>query len=619
MSVVKQTPEPEVSVENLFTPEWLSWLYRWSHRQKLEAGLVVLGIVLLVLGGASVFSLLHYFDDRYLPGTSIDDLNVTGLTTTEAFATLQASQSLPPHTLVIEFADKKISSSSAELDLQRDLKPALAKATTANQQQSLISKLGLILGWKNTTTQISTQLLYDTPAVLEMLSFLDEELRVEPNAPSVILGTSGSVSSLKVNAGSYGRQLQTSETSEQITQQLNAQPLALAQELTVKAQVASTGGQLSESQITAAKTRAERYVGKRRTLAGSDQRLHLTDRDLISLLAFPEGKADEKVNGLLDSWQKTMERPPTDAEFVYDPNTLVVTTFKPHRDGLTLDRFRTREQLLEALQEIETNDTPDQAEYSLALTLAAPQKSLATTNNLGINQVIGIGESEYDHSIPTRIHNVSHTSEKINNSIIKPGEEYSFNKALGDVSRATGFQPAYVIKNGQTVLGDGGGVCQVSTTLFRALLDGGLKISKRKAHSYRVSYYELTNKPGVDATVYSGDVDLRFVNDTKHHILIHTSVDTENLYMKIELYGTSDGRTADIVDHIIWDARPALATVFIPDPTLAPGTKKQIDWAASGIKAKFKNVIKDKNGQVLREDEYYSNYLPWSAKYLVGP
>src|SRR5690606_10285855 len=150
-----------------------------------------------------------------------------------------------------------------------------------------------------------------------------------------------------------------------------------------------------------------------------------------------------------------------------------------------------------------------------------------------------------------------------------------------DVSAETGFQPAYVIKNGQTVLGDGGGVCQVSTTVFRAVLDAGLKVTRRLPHSYRVSYYELNSKPGVDATVYSGNIDLRFINDTDHAILIHAEADSKNLYMKVELYGTSDGRTTEIVDHVTWDYRPAPAAVYIPDPTLPAGQTKQVDWAAS--------------------------------------
>ena len=190
---------------------------------------------------------------------------------------------------------------------------------------------------------------------------------------------------------------------------------------------------------------------------------------------------------------------------------------------------------------------------------------------------------------------------------------------MGEVSTETEYKAAYIIQNGQTVLAPGGGVCQVSSTLFRALLDSGLKVSKRLAHSYRVSYYEINNEPGFDATVYSGNIDLRFINDTEHFILLHFDTDSENLYMDAKIYGTSDGRTTEIIGYRKWGYQAAAAPVYLTDPSLAPGQIKQIDWSATGIKAEFTNVIKDKNGQVLREDSYYSNYQPWSAKYLVGP
>jgi vancomycin resistance protein YoaR len=149
-------------------------------------------------------------------------------------------------------------------------------------------------------------------------------------------------------------------------------------------------------------------------------------------------------------------------------------------------------------------------------------------------------------------------------------------------------------------------------------LNAGLPVTKRKAHSYRVSYYELNAKPGIDATVYEGEVDLRFKNDTGHHILIHHEVDREHLTMQTEIYGTSDGRTTEIVDHKTWDYKAPLPTEYIPDPSLPKGRRKQIDWSVSGVKASFKNIVKDKNGNVIREEEYFSNYRPWSAKFLVG-
>ncbi len=126
---------------------------------------------------------------------------------------------------------------------------------------------------------------------------------------------------------------------------------------------------------------------------------------------------------------------------------------------------------------------------------------------------------------------------KFNGAIIEKGKEFSFNTVLGDVSTITGYVPGYVILNGKTVLGDGGGVCQVSTTMFRAALNTGLPITERHNHAYRVIYYENDQPPGMDATIYIPGVDLKVKNDTPAAILIQTEIDPDNLLLHFRLYG----------------------------------------------------------------------------------
>ncbi len=198
-----------------------------------------------------------------------------------------------------------------------------------------------------------------------------------------------------------------------------------------------------------------------------------------------------------------------------------------------------------------------------------------------------------------------------------PGEEFSFNKAVGDISRATGYQQAYIISGGRTVLGDGGGVCQVSTTTFRAAMDAGLPITERKAHAYRVGYYEQDSAPGVDATVFSPTADLKFLNDTGNYILIQEMVDTKNLSMKVEIYGTSDGRKSTITKPRISSQLPPPPTLYVDDPTLPAGTLKQVDWSAWGAKVAFDYKV-EKNGVVTYEKTFVSSYQPWQAIYMRG-
>jgi vancomycin resistance protein YoaR len=198
---------------------------------------------------------------------------------------------------------------------------------------------------------------------------------------------------------------------------------------------------------------------------------------------------------------------------------------------------------------------------------------------------------------------------------VPPGENFSFNKSVGDIDGASGYKPAYVIKSGRTVLDDGGGVCQVSTTIFRAVLNSGLPVVARTAHAYRVGYYEQGFSPGLDATVFSPSVDFIFKNDTNSFVLIQAYRDGLTLY--VDLYGTSDGRVATVSKPVVTSVTPAPPDLRQDDPTLPKGTVKQVDFAAAGANVSFNRTV-TRAGQTLISETFKSNFKPWQAIYLVG-
>ncbi len=246
-----------------------------------------------------------------------------------------------------------------------------------------------------------------------------------------------------------------------------------------------------------------------------------------------------------------------------------------------------------------------------------PELTLAEANGFGIQELIGEGKSNYSHSIPERIHNVLLGASKFNGILIPKNKVFSFNDALGDVSSLTGYKPAYIIKDGKTVLGDGGGICQVSTTFFRAALNAGLPIIERHAHAYRVSYYENDSKPGLDATVFGPTVDLRVQNNTPTDILIETSADQNNNLLYFRFYGKSDGRKVELSTPVLYDVQPPPPDVYQDDPTLKSGEVKQIDFAAWGGKANF-NYKVTRGSEILIDGNFLSVYRPWQAVYLRG-
>lgn len=212
-----------------------------------------------------------------------------------------------------------------------------------------------------------------------------------------------------------------------------------------------------------------------------------------------------------------------------------VTEFTPPQTGKALDRYDSSMKIIEALSKGINN-------IELSVHTTEPRESLGEMNDLGIKELIGRGESKFNGSPANRRHNIKVGVQKMKGIIIKPGEEFSFNEYLGPVEAYAGFKPELVIKKTGTVPELGGGLCQVSSTTFRAAMHAGLEITQRRNHSYAVQYYA---PQGTDATIYPGVVDLKFKNDTANSILVWPYFKDEN-YLVFDFYGTYDGRKVEL-------------------------------------------------------------------------
>jgi len=289
-----------------------------------------------------------------------------------------------------------------------------------------------------------------------------------------------------------------------------------------------------------------------------------------------------------------------------------VTEFVPPTDGRKLDSVETLAKITQAVNNLKN----DEKSVSLDLVVRVTKPEDFENNQYGIREFLARGVSDFSGSSSGRIHNIKLASSRINGSLVAPGEEFSFNRRLGDISRANGYQSAYVIENGKTVLGDGGGVCQVSTTAFRAALFAGLEITARSPHAYRVGYYEkLGFKPGLDAAIYYPNLDFRFKNNTSKHILISAYVVGTRL--TFDIYGTSDERQVTISEPVVTNIKPAPEPRYQDDPTLPRGTTKQVDFAASGATSKFSQTVVQ-GGETIINKQFTSVFRPWQAVFLVG-
>ncbi len=235
---------------------------------------------------------------------------------------------------------------------------------------------------------------------------------------------------------------------------------------------------------------------------------------------------------------------------------------------------------------------------------------------LGIKERIGVGHSSYYGSPWNRVHNIKVSAERFNGRLIAPGEVFSFNQTLGPVNAATGYRRELVIKPEGTIPEYGGGICQTSTTLYRAVLLSGLEVTERHPHSYAVTYYSQVMGHGMDATVYLGGPDLKFKNDTENHVLLQAYVkDNYELYMVF--YGTHDGRSVEMKGPFLGSYRNPGPTIYQETNTLAPGQTKQVEKRHVGFRADWKRILTRGDGTV-EEENIYTNYRAIPARILVG-
>ncbi|KKP79474.1 MAG: hypothetical protein A2271_04065 [Candidatus Moranbacteria bacterium RIFOXYA12_FULL_35_19] len=282
---------------------------------------------------------------------------------------------------------------------------------------------------------------------------------------------------------------------------------------------------------------------------------------------------DTALNSFLEDLARKSNKDPLDAKFKIENGKVVA--FSLSALGTRLDTKKSADILKNYLA-----DKNFSSSLELPIEKIQPEITSNSINDLGITSLIGEGKSNFAGSPKNRIFNIKVATDRFNGTLIKPGEEFSFVKILGEVDGEHGYLPELVIKHDKTEPEFGGGICQVSTTAFRAAIYSGLKITARRNHAYPVSYY---NPQGMDATVYIPQPDLRFLNDTPKYILIETKIEGKELFFNF--YGTADGRKVNIIGPKILEKNP-------------DGSMKTI----------LTQQILDANGNLIREDIFNSNY-----------
>jgi len=324
------------------------------------------------------------------------------------------------------------------------------------------------------------------------------------------------------------------------------------------------------------------------------------------------GLDEARLRAFLAPIAPKIERPPVDARFVFDDEIRDLQVISPSQPGLALNVPAT-------VVRINAQVLTDNRQVILAITTTqATYHEGMTARDLGITELVSQGVTYFLGSSATRVKNITTAASKFHGVVVGPGEIFSFDDFLGDVSLDQGYAEALIIYNGRTIQGVGGGVCQVSTTAFRAAFLGGFPTVERWPHAYRVSWYEKGFGPGLDATVYAPEVDFKFKNDTPYHLLIETYTNPKTGSLTFKFYSTKDGRTIKITGPTIANIVPHGPAQYEEDPTFKPGQKEQVDWAVDGADVTVKRVV-ERQGTVLSNDTIFTRYEPWQSVFKVAP
>ncbi|EKE25568.1 MAG: VanW family protein [uncultured bacterium] len=308
-------------------------------------------------------------------------------------------------------------------------------------------------------------------------------------------------------------------------------------------------------------------------------RLQRQQIGLASKISFNE----EAIKSYTEDLARKVNRQPTDAKFKVENG--IVGTFEEAKYGISL-------KVNESIEQLKDSIINEKQEATLAFDKIESSTNYGDINNLGISALLGEGSSDFKGSPSNRVHNIKVATQRYNGVLIKPGEEFSFVKYLGEVDGEHGYLPELVIKKNITEPEFGGGICQVSSTAFRAAIYSGLKITARRNHAYPVSYYA---PQGMDATIYVPNPDLKFLNNTPGYILIQTKIVGTKL--TFSFYGTNDGRETKVDGPRVIERQP--------------------DGA---LKTTFSQTVIDKDGKEFISDVFNSSYSsPYLFPHPGGP
>jgi vancomycin resistance protein YoaR len=547
--------------------------------------------------GLGVGGFETYYAPRALPGVSAAGVAVGGLTQTESVAKLQAFfKSQTPPIITVQAGEKSLSVSAPELGWQPDAETTAKAALMVGRDGGVFENIAK----RFSNVNVPLIAAVDAEQFKSRLTQIAQPFELGAKNAAIVVAQGKYV----VRADTIGRSLDFSRAIEAFKTKPNLTKLEL--------DVIDVPATLKKAELEPIAAKANlllRPVVLQYTPPGTDKNLSKTlNNEEVRNLFFVQKtglSADQKaIQSALENVASSFDREPVNARYKTVGGAFVKTK---DQLGFQLD---SKTALALVAGEILN---PETTQIVLPVIVSKPSISAASLPDPKTFSLISSATTTFYGSPNARIKNVYTAIGHLNGYVVPTDGVFNFNDAVGNIGIENGFAEGLIISQGRTVKGVGGGVCQASTTAFRALYKAGLPIIERNQHAYRVHYYDPII--GMDAAVYQPSLNLRMKNDTGGPILVRASA--RGLSATVQLYGVSSKRKVVISNpRILWRV-PAPASKTEIDYSLRPGQRKQVDWSADGYGVRVNRTVIDAGAT--RNDVLSTNYRAWQAVYAVGP
>ena len=564
---------------------------RKVRRNLLDFVAIFAGLLVLLLLVAAL-SWQFWHSGRIFSGVTIDGIPVGGLTRIEAAARLDAAVPYEEDVPVVLIHEQlRLPLATEALTVERHFTDSINQAYLLGREGPFSTRVAQQLKLMLSGYDLAPEAVFDRSMLRQALSDAAIQMRrtPEPGIPGTALDIDATLASAESQIERFDGEGFV-DVPAQMVMLSYVPPVATVAKALTEGLGQSTMPLLLSNERFGLETALD--PGQVDSIIYSTEPLRL-DRDV--LYGFVKQLAD----------QFNIE--PRDARLRFNPTTGGLTVLRSSQSGRTLD-------VDETMANIEAALTNGQETALLVVNEKLPAVDSSRLAEMGIRELVASGTSYFAGSSAARVRNIEVAAEKFDGVVIPPGEAFSFNEYVEDVTGANGFEDSLIIWGDRTAVGVGGGVCQVSTTIFRAAYAGGLPIVERYNHGYVVDWY---GEPGMDATIYTPTVDFRFRNDTGAYLLVEPVVESVAGVMTFNLYGTRPDREVTIGERVVTELQEPEDPSYQIDESLVLGEIEQVEWPKEGMTVQVERTIVEDG--TTRTDKITSYYQPWRAVYLVGP